>query len=78
MTTITLTPKQIASIAKPVDGRAEKALASYKRRADARVARADARTVEWKQHYRQARKSLIEARSEINELKRRLRNGEFE
>jgi len=84
MTTITLTQEQIAAVVGPataawnsdirrVKTQADKAYMSLQRRTDRRVESANARAAEWKQHYGEARKQLLEARAEIVELKRRLR-----
>lgn len=82
MTTIELTPEQIVELLLPIVKKerhqSERKYASLQRRTDARVKRAKARTAEWKQRYSDARKDLIKARSEINTLKRRLRDGDFE
>jgi len=84
---ITLTPEQVALIAKPIEDRLEqalrdteaktaKAVASLQRRANAKVDAANQRTNEWKQSYQAARKNLLAAHAEITELKRRLRQRE--
>lgn len=84
MTTITLSLHQVASIVEPrvielcdrhdkEMARAVKAYDALQRRSNRRVDAANARAAEWKQHYGEARKQLLEARAEIVELKRRLR-----
>lgn len=66
---ITLTREQIASITAPIVEAHSKAAASIKRNADARVDRANARTVEWKQRYSATRKLLLETQKKLRLLR---------
>ena len=86
---ITLTQEQIDSIVQPylakfekdtaaIQAAAERSSAGVKRRADARVERAKARTTQWIQHYNSTRTALLKANGEIVVLKRRLRNGDWD
>lgn len=51
--------------------KAQVAYASLQRRTNARVDRANARTADWRSKYNDIRKSLIEARTELFEMKKR-------
>lgn len=86
---LTLTPEQVQQILVPAQAQHEKDLAAERkthrlayealqRRTNARLAKSNARADDWKSRYADARKGLIEARTQVNELKRRLRDGDFE
>lgn len=86
---LTLTPEQVQQILAPAQAQHEKDLAAERkthrlayealqRRTNARLAKSNARADDWKSRYADARKGLIEARTQVNELKRRLRDGDFE
>ena len=86
---LTLTPEQVQQILVPAQAQHEKDLAAQikthrlayealQRRTNARLAKSNARADDWKSRYSDARKGLIEARTQVNELKRRLRDGDFE
>lgn len=89
MSTITLTEGQEWLIAAPyiverdkavaqAEAKAAKAYTALQRRTDTRIDKAKQETTEWKQRYNETRKQLIAARTEIIDLKRRLRNGKWE
>lgn len=81
---LTLTPEQVQQVLVPAQAQHEKDLAAkdkahrltyeaLQRRTARRIVKANARTTDWKSRYTDTRKNLIEARNEVNELKRRLR-----
>ena len=85
---ITLTPEQILALVKPIEDRYDIALKgakaklakeseSMQRKANTKLNAANQRASEWKQSYQAARKNLLAAQAEITDLKRRLRNGEW-
>lgn len=89
MTIITLTEGQEWLIAAPyiverdkavaqAEARAAKAYTALQRRTQSRIDKAKQETIEWKQRYLETRKQLIATRTEISDLKRRLRNGEWD
>jgi hypothetical protein len=84
MITITLTNEQISAVVKPVDDRYralfnseidsnDKRFKQQERKFTRRIDAANAKTAEWKQRYSETRKQLLEARTEIVELRRTLR-----
>jgi pyruvate/2-oxoglutarate dehydrogenase complex dihydrolipoamide acyltransferase (E2) component len=86
---LTLTPEQVQQILAPAKAQHDKDLAAERkthrlayealqRRTNARLVKSNARADDWKSRYSDTRKNLIDARNQINELKRRLRTGEFE
>jgi chromosome segregation ATPase len=86
---LTLTPEQVQQILAPQQAQHEKDLAAERKthsrayealqhRTNARLAKSNARADDWKSRYSDTRKNLIDARNQINELKRRLRTGDFE
>lgn len=51
--------------------KAQAAYAALQRRTNARIAKADARTADWRSRYNDMRKQLIEARTELFEMRKR-------
>lgn len=89
MNTITLTPDQVKAVvakhALEFDRQLamnvtnyNKIIAATKRRADAKVDRANQRTTDWKLKYEETRRKLLAAQAEIVALKRRLKAGEWD
>lgn len=82
MTTVTLTPKQVQAIMRQHieahDKHAAKAYAALQRRTNARVEQAKQTAKSWKVRYSETRKALLATMAEVHQLKRKLRNGEFE
>lgn len=89
MTTITLTAEQCRAIVQPyieahdkhsaqAAANSAKVYAALQRRTNARVERARQTAKSWKVRYSETRKALLAAQAEVHQLKRRLRNGEFE
>ena len=76
--TITLTPEQVALICKPIQMKADKRLAYEARKAERKLLNAKAETTKWRSSYADVKRNLLAALTETTELKRRLRDGEWE
>jgi uncharacterized protein with WD repeat len=75
---IELTPEQVALICKPIQTAADKRMAYEARKAERKLTNAKAETAKWRSSYGDVKRNLLAALTETTELKRRLRNGDWE
>jgi hypothetical protein len=76
--TIELTPEQVALVCKPIQAAADKRNVYDARKAERKLLKARAETQKWKSSYFDVRKNLLVAMADVKELKRRLRDGDWE